>query len=268
MDMSPCRVALITGGSSGIGAACVRKLLSLGWEVSTVALPSPELDRVAASGATVIAGDITFPKVREQVVERTRELYGRIDVLINSAGIGLYARPTEVSLPAFSRILEVNVLAPLALTQRVIPHMQNQAGGAIVNIGSVAGLVALPWSAAYSASKFALDAMHESLRRELRGGPIRLVKVCPGIVDTEFRNNVLEGTAPTSVKRIQWVVSPETVAARIWRALERGCRTIYVPRIGRVFTLAGAIAPSLMDVYLSRYLSDDEFAIQPSRMRE
>ncbi len=191
--MDPCRDALITGGSSGIGAACARSFLSRGWAVSVVALPGPELDRVEESGALVTSGDITFKEIRQKAVERTLQRYGRIDALINNAGVGLYAPPTEVSLPEFSRIFEVNVIAPLALAQMVIPYMHDQGSGSIVTIGSIAGFVALPWAAAYSASKFALNALHDSLRRELRGGPIRVIKICPGVVNMELRNMALGG---------------------------------------------------------------------------
>jgi short-subunit dehydrogenase len=230
--------------------------MALNWAVSVLALPGAELDRIADLGALVTSGDITLQEIRERAVKRTLQHHGRIDVLINSVGIGLYAPPTEIEIPAFSRIFDVNVLAPLALTQLVVPYMNNQGSGAIVNIGSVAGLVALPWAAAYSAAKFALHSMHDSLRRELRGTPIHVLKVCPGIVDTPFRHGVIRGEAPAAVKRIRWVVSPETVAARILWALEHRRHTLYVPRIGRVFTLAGAIVPSLMDLYLSRFLVD------------
>src|SRR5262249_35086660 len=148
---------------------------------------------------------------------------------------------------------DVNVLAPLALAQRVIPIMRSQGDGTIVNIGSVAGLVSLPWAAAYSASKFALHAVDDSLRRELRRDHIHVLKVCPGIVATEFRNHVLDGAAPSKVTRIGWVVSPDLVAVRIHQAIERRHSMIYVPRIGRLFAMLNAIAPRLMDSYLSRY---------------
>jgi short-subunit dehydrogenase len=248
------RVALITGGSSGIGAACVRKLLTLDWAVSVVALPGPELDRIAGPGTLVTSGDITLREIRELAVKRTLQRRGRIDVFINCAGVGLYAAPTEVSIPLFSRVLDVNVLAPLALAQMVVPGMRKQGGGSIVNISSVAGFVALPWAAAYSASKFALDSVHDSLRRELRGGCIHVLKVCPGIVDTDFRDHVLAGTAPTSVRSIRRVVSADAVAGAILSAIHHRRHTIYVPRLGRLFALAGSVAPRLMDAYLSRFL--------------
>jgi short-subunit dehydrogenase len=150
----------------------------------------------------------------------------------------------------------VNVLAPLAMAQLVIPAMRRQGGGTIVNIGSVAGLVSLPWAAGYSASKFAVDAVTDSLRRELRRDCIRVLQVCPGIVATAFRDHVLAGTAPPEVSRIRRVVSADHVASKIHRAVERRQSVLYVPRIGRLFALADAIAPWLMDWYLSRYSRD------------
>jgi len=229
----------------GIGAACVREFLSAGWKVSVIALPGLELDRLASSGVLTTAGDITCSQVRETVVEQTLRTYGRIDVLINNAGIGLYALPTEVTLDNFRRLLEVNVMAPLALSQLVIPVMSKQSSGTIVNIGSVAGIVSLPWAAAYSASKSALHALHDSLLRELRGGPVHLVKVCPGIVNTGFRKHVLGGVAPVAVRNLDRIVSPEAVAVRILRAIERRNRTVYIPRLGslvRAGRLFGAVA--------------------------
>jgi NAD(P)-dependent dehydrogenase (short-subunit alcohol dehydrogenase family) len=248
------RVALVTGGSTGIGAACVSELLASGWKVCVAALPGPELDRLAADKVLTIAGDITSDKIRAAAVEQTVGVYGRIDVLLNNAGIGLYALPTEMPAESFRRLLDVNVMAPLGLAQLVIPLMHKQASGTIVNVGSVAGCVALPWAAAYCASKSALHAVHDCLRRELRGSPIHLIKVCPGIVDTRFREHALGGTPPLSVRDIRRVVSAELVARRIVRAIERRTKTVYVPRIGAVFALAGALAPGLMDLYLGRLL--------------
>jgi len=249
---SSCPVALITGGSTGIGASCVREFLAAGWKVSVLALPDSHLDWLTSLGVVVTAGDITSNGIREAVVLRTLAAYGRIDVLINNAGVGLYGLPTEVSSAHFSRVLEVNAVAPLALAQLVIPVMLEQGSGTIVTMGSVAARVALPWAAAYSASKSALYAVHDSLRRELRGGPVHLLKVCPGIVDTEFRSHVLAGEPPEAVRNIRYVVSPDALAAAIFRAVKRRRKTLYVPVIGWFFSMLGVVAPSFMDYYLGR----------------
>lgn len=132
-------VALITGGSAGIGAACVRKFLAAGWKVSALALPDSNMNWLKAAGVVTTAGDITSEWAGESAVERTLSAYGRIDLLINNAGVGLYATPRETSSALFLRLLDVNVVAPLALAQLAIPVMLDQKSGIIVTMGSVAG---------------------------------------------------------------------------------------------------------------------------------
>src|SRR5689334_6532386 len=95
---NPARVALITGGSEGIGAACVREFVASGWSVSSLALPGRHLDRQSANGVLTIAGDVTSAQTREAAVEQTLRRYGRIDVLINNAGVGLFRTPSELPL--------------------------------------------------------------------------------------------------------------------------------------------------------------------------
>lgn len=252
-------VTLITGGSSGIGAACVREFLAAGWNVSVVALADSNLDEISSRGILTTGGDITSEQTRGIAVRRTLRAYGRIDALINNAGVGLYAFPTEVPIGVFSQLLEVNVVAPLAFAQLVIPAMREQGGGMIVNVNSVAGMVSLPWAAAYGASKSALHALHHSLRRELHGSPVQLIEVCPGVVDTKFREHVLAGVPPTRVRNIRKIVSAETVAAEILRAIEHRRKMVYIPRIGAVFTLIEMLLPSLMDLYLSWLVGSERY---------
>jgi len=258
-------VVVITGGSRGIGAACARTFHSAGWNVSTIALAPGEADVIHSPQVLTIHGDITEPQVRELAIRRTVAKFGRIDVLINNAGVGLYAHPTELSRELFFRLVDVNVFAPLALAQLVVHVMREQGSGTIVNVGSVAASVALPWAAGYCASKAALHSIHDSLRRQLRDTGVRLMKVAPGIVDTNFRAHVLAGTPPQSVRQIRRVVSADAVAAAILQGVRKRRKTIYVPQIGALFTLIGHIAPALMDLYLSR-LNRETFGLQlPSR---
>jgi short-subunit dehydrogenase len=112
----------------------------------------------------------------------------------------------------------------------------------------------LPWSAAYSASKAALNSVHNALRLELRHTPLHLVKVYPGIVDTDFRHHVLQGQPPERVLRIRSLVSPDSLAAAIFRAVQRRKKSVYLPAAAALFTSIGLLAPSLMDLYLSRFL--------------
>jgi len=248
----PERVALITGASQGIGASCARVFQERGAKLSLTALAGEGMADAEDASRLAITGDITDSGTRARVVERTIEKYGRIDVLINCAGVGQYGYPSEVDTEISKRIFDVNVFAALALTQLAIPHMRRRGSGTIVNVGSVGGMVSLPWAVMYCATKWALHCVDDSLRRELEGTGIRVMKVCPGIVDTGFREHVLAGKAPGGVEKIRRVVRPEQVAEAILEGLERRRRTVFVPKIGRVFTALDFFAPRVMDWYLRR----------------
>jgi short-subunit dehydrogenase len=244
------QVVLITGGSEGIGAACVDLFARRGWRVAAVALPSDGFEEIAGPAVLPITGDICDECVRKLAVEKTLERFGAIDALINNAGVGLYAAPSDASIPLTKRLFDVNVFAPLALAQLTIPIMRRQGNGTIVNLGSVGGRVALPWSVSYTASKFAMHSVNDSMRRELRRDGIHVMKVCPGIVGTKFRENVLGGVAPPEVSAIQRVVTPQEVAEAIARGIERKKRTVYVPQVARLFMAMEICAPWLMDWYV------------------
>ena len=242
------KVVLITGASEGIGAACATVFHERKARLSLSCLSGPDFPRPA--DALVTVGDITDPGVRDEIVRRTVDRFGTIDILVNNAGVGLYKPPSSAPIELVRRLFEVNVFAPLALAQLTIPHMRRQGGGMIVNIGSVGGFSSLPWASMYCASKFALHAINDSLRRELSRDGIHVMKVVPGIVDTKFREHVLDGTAPGKVSDIKRLVSPERVARAVLRGVERDARTVFVPWLSRPFTAMELISPKLMDVYI------------------
>ncbi len=244
------KVVLITGASDGIGASCAKLIGQRGAKLSLTALPTDDFKSEESDSRIVTPGDITSAALRANVVDRTIARFGRIDVLINNAGVGQYGYPTEVDTEISKRMFDVNVFSALALTQLVVPHMRAKKSGTIVNIGSVGGKVSLPWAVMYCATKWALHCVDDSLHRELRGTGIRVMKVCPGIVDTKFRDHVLAGTAPGRVEDIRRVVSPDQVASAVIKGVERGKRTVFVPKIGFVFTSLDFFAPSVMDWYL------------------
>jgi short-subunit dehydrogenase len=246
------KVVLITGASEGIGASCARLMSRLGAKLALTALPGESFKNEESGSRLVIPGDITSEKARIEVVERTIGLFGRIDVLINNAGVGQYGYPTAADTEISKRMFDVNVFSLLALTQLVLPHMRAKGSGTIVNIGSVGGKVSLPWAVMYCATKWAVHCIDDSLHRELSGTGIRVMKVCPGIVDTKFRDHVLAGTAPGRVEDIRRVVSPDQVASALIRGVERGKRTVFIPKIGFIFTSLDFFAPRVMDWYLRR----------------
>jgi short-subunit dehydrogenase len=249
-EMWTGKVALITGASGGIGASCAKSLSQCGARLALTALPSERFKNEESDSRLIITGDITSEGTRIEVVKRTIDRFGQIDVLINSAGVGQYGYPTEVDTEISKRMFDVNVFSVLALTQLVVPHMRARHSGTIVNMGSVGGKVSLPWAVMYSATKWALHCVDDSLHRELAGTGIRVIKVCPGIVDTQFRDHVLAGTAPKRVQDIGRIVSPDEVAIALIRGIERGKRTVFVPKIGFLFTSLDFFAPRVMDWYL------------------
>jgi len=244
------KVVLITGASEGIGASCARLLESNGARLSLTALPAPDFQDDDTERKLITTGDITSSEVRRRIVDRTLARFGRIDILINNAGVGQYDYPSEADVEISKRIFDVNVFSALALVQLIIPAMRKQKAGVIVNLGSVAGKVSLPWAVMYCATKWALHCVDDSLRRELSRDGIRVIKICPGIVETRFREHAMTGKAPTRVVNIRRVVSPDQVAEAIVYGVERNKRTVYVPKIGWAFTSLEVFAPWLMDWYL------------------
>ncbi len=244
------KVVLITGASDGIGASCARLFAARGAKIAVTGLSNAGFAETGSATRLVVEGDITSAETRTAVVEQTLARFGRIDVLVNNAGVGQYGYPSEVDTEISKRMFDVNVFSALALAQLVIPQMKAQHSGAIVNIGSVGGKVGLPWAVMYCATKWALHCVSDSLRRELAGSGIHVMKVCPGIVDTKFREHVLAGAAPQNVENIRRVVSPDQVAASLIRGLERGKKTVFVPKIGFIFTSLDVVAPRVMDWYL------------------
>jgi short-subunit dehydrogenase len=232
------KVVLITGASEGIGASCANVFRQLGAKLTLTALPSDGFADSDSPSQLVVTGDITSAETRIAVVERALDRFGHIDVLINNAGVGQYGFAFEVDVEISKRMFDVNVFSALALTQLVVPHMRAKHSGTIVNIGSVGGKVSLPWAVMYCATKL------------LSGSGIRVMKVCPGIVDTKFRHHVLAGAAPGRVQDLRRVVSADEVARAIVRGLERRKRTVFVPRIGFIFTSLDFFAPRVMDWYL------------------
>jgi short-subunit dehydrogenase len=246
------KVVLITGASRGIGAACAVEFARAGAKLALTArspVPSPE----SSVRTLIIRADITQDAARREIVERTLERFGSIDILINNAGSGLYEPSWNASLEEARWLMELNFFAPLALTQLVIPHMRSRRLGMIVNVGSVAGKVPLPWMTLYSASKYALGAFTEGLRMELRREGIGAMIVCPGYVKTGFQENARGGPIPSKVVRSRrFAISAAECAAAIRRGVERDARTVVAPAAAWLLVVAMRLFPSPVESQLAR----------------
>jgi short-subunit dehydrogenase len=242
------KVVVITGASEGIGAACVSAFRRRGARLSLTARSQEKLECVAGSDALVTAGDLLDESTREAVIDRTLTRYGRIDILINNAGVGLYQPAYRADFAAVRAMFELNLFAPLDLIQRAVPHMKQSGGGAIVNVGSIAGKMTLPWFTLYSASKYAVGSLTDGLRIELRRHGIHAMTVCPGYVKTRFQRNVLFGQPPDLTGWNQkWAITPAKCAEDIARGLERNARTVVTPKSGWILIALERLFPSVVD---------------------
>ncbi|MCZ2146639.1 MAG: SDR family NAD(P)-dependent oxidoreductase [Bryobacterales bacterium] len=242
------KVVLITGASEGIGAACAARFRERGASLALMARNRTNLERVAAGKGLVIAGDVTADDDRRMAVDATLDRYGRIDILINSAGAGLYAPAWQAPMDAVRRMYDLNFFGALGMIQRAVPPMQRQGGGCIVNVSSIAGKVTLPWLTLYSASKYALGSLTDGLRMELRRDGIHAMTVCPGYVPTKFQDHMLVGRAPANVRDSSlFRIRPEECAAAIARGVEKNARTVVAPRVGWVFIALERLFPGWID---------------------
>jgi short-subunit dehydrogenase len=244
------KVALITGGTDGIGLACARRLRARGAAVAVCGLPDPRFQPRETD--FVRFGDLVDDGFRRNLVQSVVAQFGRIDILVNCAGVGLYAGACDSALEQARRIFDVNLFAMLRMTQLVKTPMCAAGGGTIVNIGSIGGRVALPWSTMYCASKYAVHGLTEGLYRELRRDRIHVMLVVAGIVGTRFRDHVLAGKVPAGVDRIRNIITPERLAAVIVRGIEHSRRRVTCPRLASLFALANWAFPSAIDWYCAR----------------
>jgi NAD(P)-dependent dehydrogenase (short-subunit alcohol dehydrogenase family) len=180
----PC--ALVTGCSSGIGRATALALVQAGYPTWATARRLETLAELEAAGCRVLQLDVTDEASRVRAVKAVEAEHGAIGVLVNNAGYAQLGPVEEVPLDALYRQFDTNVFGLVRMCQLVLPAMRSRRSGTIVNIGSVAGLITPLASSAYSMTKYALEALSDALRLELRGFGIRVVLVEPGDVRTEF----------------------------------------------------------------------------------
>ena len=208
------KVALITGGRSGIGLACAQKLSQSGYEVVT-AQRSPAADFVS------IEADFSDSEIPKQVIQQVIDRHGRLDALVNNAGVMLEDTVEEMSLQDWNRTLHINLTAPFLLIKHATPHLKGN--GAIVNVGSIEGLGSNPQHAAYCASKAGLHALTRAVAVDAGPQGIRCNAIAPGWIDTELNEEFIESmTDPKAFRKqigkihpVRRTGKPEEVAALV-----------------------------------------------------
>ncbi|GGL86732.1 oxidoreductase [Streptomyces fumigatiscleroticus] len=220
------RTALVTGASSGIGAAVARRLSAEGgWRLVLNGRDPARLDRVAAdTSATVFPADLTEPGADRRLAEFAVSTAGPVDLLVAGAGIGWAGELCDMPPHVIDEVFETDVLATLRLVRRLLPGMVEAGSGRVVLIGSLAGAVGVRGEAVYSAAKAALGVFADALRYELRGTGVGAGLVVPGVVDTPFferRGTPYRRSRPRPLP-------PERVAEAVLAAA-RGRDEVYVP---------------------------------------
>ena len=229
------KIVVVTGASMGIGEAIAKLFADRG---ATLVMLSRDAGRVEAARARVGHGERTLAMAcdvrhREEIdraVGLTMHHYQRIDVWINNAGHGLLDSVAQMEMAACREMFDTNFFGAVMGMQAVIPIMRQQGGGAIINISSVAGHIPLPFHAAYSATKFAMNAIGKAAGVELKKDGIHVLTVCPGYVRTAFGQNVVLGNEqkkvrPNSVRGI----SAERVARATLQGYLKRKREVIVP---------------------------------------
>ena len=189
----PRPVAIITGATTGIGAASASALHAAGYHVFGTYRKIPA---TKMPGVDYVACDVTNDLAVDAAVREVLAKAGRIDLLVNNAGVGLTGAAEESSLEQAKSIFDVNLFGVIRMTKAVLPLMRQQHSGRIVNISSVLGLIPSPFSALYASSKHAIEGYSESLDHEVRGSGIRVVLIEPAYTRTGFDSNALVADQP------------------------------------------------------------------------
>lgn len=193
--MNHTQVALVTGASSGIGLATAQALATAGYQVygtSRKPMANP-------AGVTMLMCDVTSDASVQALIDQIMQQTGRIDLVVNNAGIGLLGGAEESSIAQVQRLFDVNVFGVARVVNAVLPILRAQKAGRIVNMSSILGLIPSPFNAFYAATKHAIEGYSESLDHEVRAFGIRVVLVEPGVTRTAFEENLTRADQPLPV---------------------------------------------------------------------
>lgn len=251
------RVVIITGASAGIGAAAARAFAGAGARLVLAARSADALTALAGElggGALAVPTDVGDQAQCAALVARAVAELGRVDLLINNAGVGLAGPVAELAMGDLERALAVDLLGPLRLAQAAIPAMRRQGQGQIINVSSVLAAQPLPYLGGYAAAKAALERASEAMRMELRGSGVTVSVLRPGTTRTEFSRRRL-GRGSERRRVAPRGVPPEAVAAALLRVARREPRLAYVTLGDRLTMIAARLAPGLVEAALARAIS-------------
>lgn len=260
------KVVIITGGSSGIGKALAECYLSHKWRVVISGRNQERLDAAAeelrANGGEVLAvrGDVAKKEDSDKLIEDTLTAFGRIDVLINNAGITMRALFKDADVEVLEKVMQINWAGMVYCTKAAIPHII-RSKGSIVGISSIAGHRGLPGRTGYSASKFAMNGFLEALRSEMIPEGVNVLIACPGYTASNIRNAALVGDGSQqgeSPREEEKMMTSEEAAGRIFRAVEKRKRSLVMTSEGKLAVFLNKWMPGMMDKILYKRIAKEE----------
>ena len=246
-------VALVTGASSGIGRAAALALVDAGFAVVGTSRDAAKAGPLA--GVTFLDLDVASDTSVRSLVGQVIERFGRIDVLVNNAGVGAVGAGEESSITQAKEVFDINVFGLMRMTNAVLPHMRARGSGRVVNVASVLGLIPAPFMAVYAATKHALHGFFDSLRVELAATGVSVTLVCPDFVLSEIHRRALGpdgkplGTSPMRESKI---MTAERCAELALAAAAKRKRMVLLSARGKVGRWVRMFAPGVIDRIAAR----------------
>lgn len=242
------KTVIITGGSEGVGAAAARKFADAGANLMLVARGKRNLESIAeelrdTTRVEIFAMDVSDPEACIDVFKKTEFEFGRVDILVNNAGYHQRGPAESVDVADLGKMIDVNLKAPIMLSRIALPYLREAGGGAIINVGSLAGRTPVPTSATYSASKTGLRAFTYALFEELRGSGIKIAVVSPGPIDTGFIMADIDKTSELTFS--QPISTADEVAQAILDLCGNNQREKSLPAISGLLTTLTYLMPWL-----------------------
>ncbi|MDQ7054789.1 MAG: SDR family oxidoreductase [candidate division KSB1 bacterium] len=259
------KVVVITGAGGGLGSAMAKRFAEAGASLALLDIRLEAAQAVAREleplcrQALALACDVTDPEQCRQAIEAALQHFGRIDVLINNAGITHRSAFGETEVHVFRKVMDVNFFGALYCTRFALRAL-HESRGQIIVISSVAGFAPLYGRSGYAASKHALHGLFDSLRTELRGSGVHVMLVCPGFTDTGIEHRALD--ADGSITRhprstTGRVARPDEVAEAVFHAARRRKRLVVLSRVGKLSYWITRFWPLLYDRLMTRQLRQE-----------
>jgi len=259
------KVVIITGASGGIGSALAEVFASHKFNVVIAARDIPKMENIKQKllqkGVDVltVSCDVAKEDDCKKLIEQTVNLFGKIDVLINNAGISMRAIFNDVDLSVLKKLMDVNFWGTVYCTKYALPHLL-KSKGSVVGISSIAGKKGLPARTGYSASKFAMEGFLETIRTENLKKNLHVLVACPGFTATDIRSNALtEKGIPqsSSPREEEKMMTAEKVASLIYKAVENRKRDLVLTGNGKMVVWLNKFFPSLMDKMVYNHMAKE-----------